>query len=204
MKVYGSPKSRSTRVVWALEEAQAPYEYERVDLLKGEARKPPYLRLNPLGKVPTLVDGDLVLTESAAICTYIAEKFPAANLIPPAGASDRGRYFSLCFFVIGELEQPLWTMAKHRFALPEKLRVSGVIDTARREFERPAAALSSWLEGREFAVSEAFTAADVLIAHTLSWARNADVSLGHEALEAYAERMLARPALIRARERELV
>ena len=204
MKVFGFPKTRSTRVVWTLEEAGAAYEYEAVDLMKGAARRPPYIEMNPLGKVPTLMDGDLILTESAAICTHVAERFPAAKLIPPVGAPDRGRYFSLCFFVIGELEQPLWTMAKHKFALPEKLRIPGVIETARREFERPAGALANWLDGREFAVGETFTAADVLIAHTLSWARNVDVPLGHDVLESYADRTLARPALARAREREMI
>lgn len=202
MKVFGHPMSRSARVVWALEEAGAEYEFQKVDLMKGEARKPGYLEINPLGKVPTLVDGDLVLTESAAICTYIGERFPTAKLIPPAGTPDRARHLSLCFFVIGELEQPLWTMAKHRFALPEKLRVPAVVDTARREFERPTAALAVWLDGREYLVGDGFTIADVLVGHTLSWARNANVPLGHDVLEDYADRMLARPALARARERE--
>lgn len=203
MKVFGHPKSRSARVVWTLEEAGAEYEYQKVELMKGEGREPPYLKINPLGKVPTLVDGDLVLTESAAICTYIAERFPAANLIPSVGTPDHGRHLSLCFFVIGELEQPLWTMAKHLFALPEKLRVAAVIETALQEFERPASALATWLEGKEYAVGESFTVADVLIGHTLSWARNANVPLGHDVLEAYSDRVLARPALARAREREL-
>jgi glutathione S-transferase len=202
MRVFGHPKSRSTRVVWTLEEAGADYDFEKVDLMKGEARKPHYLEMNPLGKVPTLVDGDLVLTESAAICTYVAERFPAANLIPPAGTHAHSRYLSLCFFVIGELEQPLWTMAKHQFVLPEKLRVAAAIETARKEFERPTAALSNWLDGREYAVGDGFTVADVLIGHTLSWARSANVPLGHDVLETYVERILSRPALARARERE--
>ena len=82
MKVFGHPMTRSTRVVWVIEEAGANYEYEKVNLLKGEGRQPDYLRFNPLGKVPTLLDGELVLTESAAICTHIAERFPEAGLIP--------------------------------------------------------------------------------------------------------------------------
>ncbi len=202
MKIFGFPNSRSARAVWALEEAGAAYEYIKVDLFKGEGRQPPYLDLNPGGKVPTLIDDDLVLTESAAICTYLGDKFPASSLVPSAGTPERARYEQWCFFVIGELEQPLWTMAKHRFALPEKRRVPMVIDTAIWEFSVAAKVLNTGLGDREFIVDGRFTAADILVAHTLGWARAFEVSLGHERLEAYADRLLSRPALARARARE--
>ncbi|MCC8988107.1 MAG: glutathione S-transferase, partial [Candidatus Contendobacter sp.] len=115
-KVYGCPHTRSTRVVWALEEVGAEYEYQKVDLFAGEGRQPAYLALNPGGKVPALADGDLVLTESSAICTYIGDAFPASGLTPPFGSPERARYNQWCSFAVCELEQPLWTMAKHRFA----------------------------------------------------------------------------------------
>ena len=173
--VFGHPDTRSARVVWALEE---------------------------IGKVPTLIDGDFVLTESAAICTYLGEKFPASHLVPKAETPERARYNQWCFFVIGELEQPLWTIAKHRFALPEKRRVPAVIDTAIWEFSVAAKVLNSGLGDKDFSVGDHFTAADILIAQTLGWARAFAVPLDHERLTAYADRMLSRPALARARERE--
>jgi len=204
IKVYGHPNSRSTRVVWALEEADAAYSYTKVDLFKGEGRKPPYVDLNPAGKVPALVDDDdLVITESAAICTYIAEKFPAAELIPPLDhPRNRAEYFRWCFFALSELEQPLWTIAKHRFALPEDKRVPAIIDTAIWEFSQQTKVLEKHLYEREFAVGNHFTVADILIAHTLAWARSAKVPLGHATLEHYADQMLSRPALHRAKQRE--
>jgi glutathione S-transferase len=202
LKVFGHPNTRSARVVWALEEIGVDYEYIKVDLLKGEGRKPAYLDLNPGGKVPTLIDGDFVLTESAAICTYLGEKFPASHLVPKAGTPEHARYNQWCFFVIGELEQPLWTMAKHRFALPEKRRVPAVIDTAIWEFSVAAKVLNSGLGDKDFSVGDHFTAADILIAQTLGWARAFAVPLDYERLTAYADRMLSRPALARARERE--
>ncbi|MDZ7620917.1 MAG: glutathione S-transferase N-terminal domain-containing protein [Candidatus Competibacteraceae bacterium] len=134
LQVYGCPNTRSTRVVWALEEAGAEYDYHKVDLLAGAGRQPSYLALNPGGKVPALVDGELVLTESAAICNYIGDRFPASGLTPVAGSRDRARYDQWCFFVLSELEQSLWTIAKHRFALPEKRRVPAIIETAAWEF----------------------------------------------------------------------
>ena len=85
IKVYGFPNSRSGRVVWALEEAGVDYAYVKVDLFKGEGRRPPYIDINPGGKVPTLIDGDLLLTESAAICTYIGDLFPVSGLVPAPG-----------------------------------------------------------------------------------------------------------------------
>ncbi len=202
IKVFGCPNTRSARVVWALEEAGIDYEYVKVDLSKGEGRRPPYIDINPGGKVPTLIDGDFVLTESAAICTYIGEQFPASGLVPERETPEHARYNQWGFFVIGELEQPMWAMTKHRFALPEKWRVPAVIDTARWEFSVAAKVLNTGLDGRDFMVGDRFTAADILVTHTLAWARAFEVPLGHERLEAYADRMLSRPALARARERE--
>jgi glutathione S-transferase len=202
LQVYGCPNTRSTRVVWALEEVGVEYDYHKVDLLAGAGRQPAYLALNPGGKVPTLVDGDLVLTESAAICTYIGDRFAASGLTPPAGSIERARYNQWCFFVMSELEQPLWTIAKHRFALPEKRRVPAVIETAIWEFAMAAKVLTTGLGEREFLVGDRFTAADILAAHTLAWARAYQLAPGNPHLDAYADHLLARPAWERARARE--
>ena len=202
LQVYGCPNTRSTRVVWALEEAGAEYDYHKIDLLAGAGRRPDYLALNPGGKVPTLVDGELVLTESGAICTYIGDCFPGSGLTPPAGSPERTRYNQWCFFVISELEQPLWTIAKHRFALPEKRRVPAVIETAVWEFAVAAKVLVIGLGEREYLVGERFTAADLLAAHTLAWARANKLLPADSRVEAYADRLLARPAWERARARE--
>jgi len=202
LTVYGCANTRSSRVLWALEEAGAEYEYVAVDLRAGAGWKPEYLALNPGGKVPTLVDGELVLTESAAICTYIGDCFPASRLTPPVGSPERARYDQWCYFVLSELEQPLWTMAKHRFALPERQRVPAMLDTARWEFAVAAKVLAGGLGRREFIVDGGLTAADILIAHTLAWARAFELPLEHDHLTAYAERLLARPAWARVQERE--
>ncbi len=202
LTIFGCPNTRSARVVWALEEAGAEYDYIKVDLFKGEGRRPPYIDLNPGGKVPALRDDDFILTESGAICTYIGDKFPESRLTPPVGTQERARYHQWCFFVIGELEQPLWTMAKHRFALPEKRRVPAMIDTAIWEFGVAAKVLATGLGDKAFIVGDHFTAADIMVAQTLAWARAFEAPLGHDSLEVYADRMLSRPAVARARARE--
>ncbi|MCB9643782.1 MAG: glutathione S-transferase family protein [Myxococcales bacterium] len=198
LKLYATPKTRATRAVWALEEAGAQYEYITVNLMSGEARQQPYLAINPGGKVPTLVDGDLVLTESGAIVHYIGERFPQAKLIPE-DPHQRAQYFRWCFFAIGELEQPLWTLAKHQFAIPEKHRVPAIAPTAQWEFKVAAKVLSSGLGDKPYIAGESFSGADILIGHTLSWAQVFGLPLGHENLEAYAKRVLQRPGLLKAR-----
>ncbi|VAW82746.1 Glutathione S-transferase [hydrothermal vent metagenome] len=137
--LYGNGQSRSFRALWALEEANMRYEYKHVDLgLGGEGSAPDkkYLSLNSQGKVPVLTDGDLVLTESAAILNYIAALKPSSHLVPENDPALRARYDQISFFVLSELEQPLWTSGKHRFALPEKVRVLAVLDTAHWDLAR--------------------------------------------------------------------
>lgn len=201
LKVYGCPKTRSLRATWALEEAGADYEYVRVDLAQGEGHKPGYLAINPSGKVPALVDGNLVLTESAAIVTYIGEKFSASRLVP-TDSRQRAVYFQWMAFTVTELEQPLSTLAKHRFILPEHLRLPAIEPTALWEFAKAAKVLYRHLQGREYVAADHFTGADIMVGHTLGWARNNQIPLGSEVLDGYADRILSRPALAAARQRE--
>ena len=201
MKLYGHPNSRATRALWALEEVQADYEYVHVDLKTGQGRSESYLALNPAGKVPTLVDGDLVITESAAICLYLGDKFPQSGLTPPIGTAERAECYCWVSFAISELEQPLWTIAKHRFVLPEEKRVPAILQTAFWEFSIAASVLAKGLANRHYAAGEKFSVADILLSHTLAWARSTRIELGHEILNDYADRILNRPALASARER---
>jgi len=201
IKLYGTPNTRSTRVAWALEEAGAEYEFILVQLAKGEHKQPAFLGINPAGKIPTLVDGDLVLSESAAICTYIGDKFPQSGLVPPVSdLANRARYLQWCFFAMTELESSLWTGEKHA-RLPKEKQLPEVLEACRTEFDRAAAVLAQHLQGREYAVGEGFTAADIILARILNWARGCGVVL-NPVLENYANRMLARPAVVRATARE--
>lgn len=205
IKLYGAPKTRSLRVAWMLEEAGLAYEYHRINLLAGEGRAPSYLEINPGGKVPALVDGDTVLTESAAICLHIASRVPDKGLVPALDSALGAECLRWCFFAIGELEQPLWTMTKHRFALPPKRRVPAVLETAVWEFQVAAKLFIEGLGARDFLVGDGFTVADVLVAHTLAWGRSAGVLEGFDGvdvLESYLERMYARQARVRAATRE--
>jgi glutathione S-transferase len=202
LEVYGMPRSRTTRVVWTLEELGTDYVYHLVDLTKGAGQKPEYLRLNPSGKVPVLVDGELVLSESAAICAYLGDKFPESGLVPRSGTVERAKYDQWSYFVLTELEQPLWAAFKHRFLYPPDMRVPAMLEVVPKEFCRATAVLAKGLEGKEYLVGGRFTLADLLAAHTLVWARGLKISHGQERLDEYETRICSRPAFARMRERE--
>ncbi|HWO13666.1 MAG TPA: glutathione S-transferase N-terminal domain-containing protein, partial [Polyangiaceae bacterium] len=106
MKLYQFPPTRSLRAIWALRELDIPCELVTVNLLAGENRDPEFLRLNPAGKLPVLVDGDVVLTESVAIVLYLAEKYPHKGLIP-TDLAERAQVYRWLLFTATELEQPL-------------------------------------------------------------------------------------------------
>lgn len=197
MKLYGLGRpTRATRVAWALEEAGVAWEY-----VATTPAAPQFLAVNPLGKVPTLVDDDLVLTESSACCTWVGTQHPASGLVPTA-PRDRARYDRWCSFITTELEQPLWTKAKHKFALPAHLRAPDALPGAEWDWDRSTRALVAELGDRPHLVGDTFTAADLLCAHTLSWAKTAKFDVP-ASLWAYARPHLKRPALARAMAREM-
>ena len=202
MRLFSYPRTRGTRVTWMLEELGAPYEYELVPFGDNGFASPAFLRINPGGKVPALQDGTLTLTESAAIVSYLGDKFPTRGLVPPAGTPERARHDQWCYFVLSELEQPLWTKGKHRFMLPEGLRVPAIVETANWEFQKALGILSQGLGGKPFILGDDFTAADILIGHTLIWAEQAKQSIDPQNVRDYAGRLRAREACKRTRDKE--
>ncbi|HEY8122627.1 MAG TPA: glutathione S-transferase family protein [Myxococcota bacterium] len=192
MKLYELAPTRSIRVRWTLQELGVPFEAVRVDLAAGEHRTPEFLALNPAGKVPVLVDGDLVLTESAAIPFYLADKFPEKGLLP-SDAAGRGEAYRWSLFAVTELEQPLWRIQRHTALYPEADRIPADVALASREARAAATILDDHLKGREFVAGRRVSVADFIVAYTLDWA-SARGLLDHcPSAGAYVERMYARP-----------
>jgi glutathione S-transferase len=202
MTLYGLSGSRSTRVLWTLEELGLPYQYVAADLRHGRAGNRPLSALNPGMKVPVLQDGDLLLTESMAICLYLAELDQERRLLPDPSPRQQARLLQWCSFAVTELEQPLWTYAKHTFALPKQWRVAGMDETARYEFSVALGVLETGLPQDAYILGEQFTVADILIGNTLAWASSTGWLTGSHSLSTYLERLQGRPALARAHERE--
>ena len=201
MKLYGSKNSRSLRCVWALEEAGATYDYRRVNMMKGEGYAPAYKAVNPLGKIPTLLDGELTLTESMAIVQYVADKFPRAALLPndPVARAEVNRWV---FYAVTEIEPHLWAVAQHRFALPEDKRVPALEPTTVWQLERNLRPIERALVTQPFIAGAAFSMADIVVFHCLVWTLSAKLDGVGAASLAYIERLKLRPAYQRATERE--
>lgn len=196
MKLYGKGQSRSFRALWALEEAGVDYEYISIEFgstEKNGASSKDYRNLNFESKVPTLVNDDLVLTESGAILNYIGANSTKLHLIPCDDLKRRAKYDEICCFVLTELEQGLWTNGKHRFALPEAQRIPEILATASWEFNKAIKTLRNKFDGEGFVLGDEFTLADVLLAQTLDWAERFEFDVPEELLT-YKNKMYYRTA----------
>jgi glutathione S-transferase len=192
MRLYEFAPTRSIRVRWTLQELAVDFESITVNLVAGEHRSPAFLKINPAGRIPVLVDRDLVLTESVAIVLYLAEKYASKGLIP-TDLKQRAQVNRWLLFAATELEQPLWRISRHTTLYPKHLRLPGEVSLARQDFKEMAAVLECHMQGRRFVVGADFTVADIVGAYTLDWANEIGLLDGCPNLLAYVERMYARP-----------
>ncbi|MCG9740310.1 glutathione S-transferase family protein [Shewanella insulae] len=195
--LYGTPRSRALRVSWLLEELGVDWQFHFINFAKGDNHSEAFLAMNPCGKVPVIQDDDLVLTESAAICQYLAEKYGQGQFLPTPGTPEAARYHQWMSYIICELEQPLWTMGKHKFALPEEQRLPAILPTAVWEFDKAATIAEQWLPGSDYLLGDTPTVADIMLAHTLMWATVFEQKIPPK-LAAFRDRMQTRSALASA------
>jgi len=198
MKLYYAPRSRSARPRWMLEEIGAPYELVRLDLAKGEQKKPEYLKIHPHGAVPALSDDEVTLFESAAICAYLADKFPDKHLAPPLGGPARGYYYQWLIYSMATAEPAVLKVFLNTVMLPEAKRSVAAADEGRAQWAAVARVLESALEGKSFLLGEQFSAADVMIGSIAGWASSMKLLEGFPQLQKYVARLTSRPAFRRA------
>jgi glutathione S-transferase len=165
MKLYEFDVSRSMRVHWVLREAAVEYESITIDLVKGEQKSPEFLAINPYGKLPVLEDEGTTITESAAICTYIAEKYDTKRLIPPVATLERAHYYQWVCFCIAEMEPFLWSIRKHMMLYPKAQRSLAAIKISKKEYKNAARILDDHLSKNEYILGQEFSAADIVIAY---------------------------------------
>ena len=190
-QVIGTARSRAIRVFWMLEELEQGYE-----ILAHGPHSNEIKALNPSGKVPALVVNGTAILDSVAIMQFLADRHE--NLTFKAGTIERGIQDSFTQFACDEIDGPLWTIGKHSFVLPEKLRVPAVIDTAKSEFKRAMNTLETRLGDNEFVMGDKITVPDILIAHCAGWAKSIKIDLPDGKLGDYFKRMRLRPAFKRA------
>ena len=162
MKLYWSPRSRSFSALWLMEETGQPYERVLTDISTGAQKTPEYLAINPMGKVPALRDGEATLAEAAAICAYVAERYPEAKLAPPVGDPLRAKYLYWLFFAPGCIE-PSILQAYLKLEVPTGSAAWG---STTQTFD----VLDQALETGPWLLGDDFTAADVAVGAGMNYA----------------------------------
>jgi glutathione S-transferase len=196
LTLYHAAPSRSSIALWMLEEVGEPYDIRLLSLKKGETRTADYLKVNPMGKVPALKHGDVVVTEAAAICTYLADSFPQAGLNVPIGDPRRGPYLKWLFFGPTCVEAAIMDRSFTRVGEPPR-QALGYGD-----HESVMNVLSEAVRKGPYLLGEQFTAADVVIGSGLRWGMMFKGIPERPEFVAYAGRVAERPAAKRATEKD--
>ncbi len=193
LKLYHSPQTRSSRMVWLLEEIGVPYEIAYLDIRAEGGAPESYRAIHPLKKVPALDHDGEIVTESAAICLYLSDAFPAAGLGPRAGEAGRGAYLSWLAYYAGVIEPALMVKAVGATGFSPLSAAWGDPDLMIKRLEDTLAA-------GPYVLGERFTTVDVLVGSTFQWAGR--LLPKTDAVEAYKARLMSRPAFLRSLERD--
>ncbi|MEM9262654.1 MAG: glutathione S-transferase family protein [Pseudomonadota bacterium] len=185
--LYHCPQTRSQVAYWMNAELGMPAHIEIVDLPAGRHKSPEYLAVNPMGKLPALRHGDVIVTESAAICAYLADLLPEQGLAPQIGTPLRGAYYRWLFFAPSVIEP----MMLDRLSKTERQNTSSA---GHGSPEDVLTTIRGALSGKEYIVGDTFTAADVVLASTLNFAMLFGAIDKEEVFSTYVGRLLERPA----------
>ena len=193
MKVFWAPQTRSTRAIWMCEEAGIDYELELVDIRHPERKdSDEFLAASPMGKVPAIVDGPVAMSESAAICLYIADRYAMGTLAPAPDDPLRGKFLYWTLYTPAVVEPAM--SEKFNQVEPSRVR-SGWGD-----FDLMISTLDDALEGGDWILGDRFTAADVMLGSSAVFMRMFEMLPETRNIGAYADRCLARPAYAKAAE----
>jgi len=198
IRLYGISGSRAFRSLWALEEVGVPYEHVPIHFV-GDSKKPAYLAINPNGRIPALVDGDLTLFESMAINLYISRKYGAGTL-QPKSLEDDARAVMWSFWAMTEIEAPTMQIFLHTFAAPPEQRRPEIAQAGRDAIAKPLGVLDATLAKQSHLLAGGFSIADLNLASVMNVLRLARFDLsGFPNVERWLDGCLARPAFARAR-----
>lgn len=191
IKLYGLGPTRSARVVWMLRELDLEFELiENRSLIGSEQLR----EFHPLAKLPAIVIDGKALFESVAICTYLADAHPQANLIAKTGTWERALHEQWSAFILSELEAWLWVNARHSFVYPEEHRIPEIIPLNEGEAKAALGVLEDALTESDYLVDDRFTVTDIVAAYAVNWARRTGLLADFPRLIAYLDRLAERPA----------
>lgn len=191
---YTHPMSRGRVARWMLEEVGQPYETVLLDY-ETSMKAPDYLAINPMGKVPAIRHGDIIVTECAAICAYLADAFPEAGLAPASGTPARGPYYRWLFFAAGPIEAAIIDRALGLQVPADKRAMVGY-----GQYDDVVDVLDRHLASVEYVAGDRFTAADVYLGSAVAWGTQFGTLPKRPSFDAYLGRIMSRPAAIRANE----
>ena len=204
MKLYYIPTTRAVRPRWLLEEIGIPYELVRVD--RKMAQQPEYQKLHPHGKVPVLVDGEVTIFESAAICAYLADKYPDKGIAPALDTPERGYYYQWLLYATSTLEPPVEHFMFNVLpnlpeqVLPAKVRSAISTQEALQWFNQAAEPLRKSIANNNYLVANKLTTADIVIGGVLLWAFRLGMLSESDLLSRYLNNLMQRPAFSMADE----
>ncbi|HZY54260.1 MAG TPA: glutathione S-transferase family protein [Reyranella sp.] len=192
IQIYGPTASRAARALWIAHELDIPFEHVGMEM--KDLKTPEYLKVNPNGKVPTLVDGDFKLFESMAINLYLAKRFNKEGFWP-SSPEDQARCYQWSFWGMTEIEKPLLTILIDMFMTAPDKRKPEAVAEAQKTLPKPFAVLNAALEGHEYLLGSAFTVADLNLASILSWSKPIKYDFKpYPNAGAWLDRCLARPS----------
>ena len=189
--LFHAPQSRSAGALVLLEELGADYELHVLDLKKGEQRQPPYLAINPMGKVPAIRHDGALVTEQGAVYTYLADLYPEAGITPAIGDALRGPYLRWLFYYGSSFEPALIDRSLKREPAPSSTSPYG-------DYETMLKTLTDQLATGPYLLGDRFTAADVLWGSALRWTTMFKLVPETPSITAYIARVTSRPAMARA------
>jgi glutathione S-transferase len=199
LQLYGNPRSRATRCLWMLEELGEPYQLIEKSTRADDLHSAEYLRLNPNARIPTLVDGSLVLWESMAINLYLAQKYQGPMHCTPEVLGLAAQW---SFWAVLEVEALLLDLLQHRAVLPEYARDASYAERDELLLRKPLGVLNDALAGRKYLVGNSFTVADLNVASILVWGKMARLDMStHPEATRWLDGCLARSAYGRMRDR---
>jgi glutathione S-transferase len=192
IQIYGPTASRAARALWIAHELGIPFEHVGMEM--KDLKTPEYLKVNPNGKVPTMVDGDFKLFESMAINLYLAKRFNKDGFWP-ASPEDQARCYQWSFWGMTEIEKPLLTILIDMFMTAPDKRKPEAVAEAQKTLPKPFAVLNAALEGHEYLLGSNFTVADLNLASILSWSKPIKYDFKpHPNAGAWLDRCLSRPS----------
>jgi glutathione S-transferase len=197
IKIYGPTASRAARALWMVNELGVPFEHIALEM--KDLKNPDYIKINPNGKVPAMIDGDLTLFESMAINLYLAKKYNKDGMWP-SSIEDQARAYQWSFWAMTEIEKLLLTILVDMFMTPPDSRNPAAVAEAQKAVAKPFKVLNGALQGHDYLLGASFTVADLNVASVCTWARLIKFDFApYPNVGSWLERCLSRPAFKAAR-----